>query len=295
MGGPPRWVVLAVVLGGAAAVLQCNNIQFPSATFDISPLIRSSSEASYVITDGDIWCTPGVEANYTYYVNVCADVTTLPPDPLCATKAGPVVQYDPLSPADGCWSGGGRSPADQSVALINPNDPSVGVKVVYANGDVCNHDAHGLPIPTPRQTSLLIYCDPTQLGIPSRANEVAHCQYEIEFHSIFGCPLSCPMAGRAVCGGNGFCGFDYTGSAPHCFCYTGSGGDDCTHEPDPAVSGGTATAVIALVIVLVIFTVVLGGVAAFLLHQLRQFRGEVQGTAMMRQPPDTSPLLTAKP
>ena len=54
------------------------------------------------------------------------------------------------------------------------------------------------------------------------------CQYNLTFHSIYGCPHSCPLYNKRVCMGYGFCGYDSTTNhEPHCFCYSTYGGIAC--------------------------------------------------------------------
>jgi hypothetical protein len=44
------------------------------ATFNLEDLVRHGDMPSYMVTDGDIPCTPEVEQNYTYLFNICNQV-----------------------------------------------------------------------------------------------------------------------------------------------------------------------------------------------------------------------------
>ena len=60
------------------------------------------------------------------------------------------------------------------------------------------------------------------------------CQYNLTFHSVYGCPHSCPVYNKKVCNAYGLCGYDTLDrDEPKCFCYSTIGGIACELDPAP--------------------------------------------------------------
>ena len=88
-----------------------------------------------------------------------------------------------------------------------------------------------------------------------------------------------------VFGGHGHCAYDHTNKRARCFCNTGKGGKACTEniQEQQAVNG----VMMGLLVTVLIFTLLLAGVLAFLIYKIRMARGEttsymkVHGQEMM--------------
>ena len=86
-------LVLAALLSGELAVLAishstCSKYESNmGATFDLSDMIRSPGQPSYVVEDGDLPCTKVVEQNFTYIFNICGAVADSVPEK-CLTMSG---------------------------------------------------------------------------------------------------------------------------------------------------------------------------------------------------------------
>jgi hypothetical protein len=102
--------------------------------------------------------------------------------------------------------------------------------------------------------------------VPTHAYELVGCEYTVYMPSVYGCPLECPVANRALCGGQGHCAYDPDKKAARCYCNKGYRGDDCTNvgtvEEDalnysPALLGLIITLfIIVALLVLGVFTMI---------------------------------------
>lgn len=95
----------------AAGTVACGNWDSNfGATFDIGALQRRGEEMAYMVTDGDIPCTPEVEQNFTYLFNICGSVSgAIPPSCTGEARSAAALQLDtrntPDNPYDDWVSG----------------------------------------------------------------------------------------------------------------------------------------------------------------------------------------------
>jgi hypothetical protein len=127
---------------------------------------------------------------------------------LQVNKRGTVSEKD-----DWCYLSG--TAASQKVTLLQPDDPTLGIRVTYL-GDYC-HGAN----PKPRTFKLDLNCADRMNPVPLHAYETGPCEYTISMPSVYGCPLECPVANRHLCAGNGHCAYDLDKGGARCFCNNG--------------------------------------------------------------------------
>jgi len=129
-------------------------------TFSFSALTASS----YSATD---------TAGYQYKFNPCGVVG----ETTCATESGTICQYNggtnTFQSMVAAWPGA-------TWALINPSDPTKGVKAHFTNGDVCNG--------APRTSDFLFTCvENVKVGTLAVSSIVGGCNYEISFPTMYAC------------------------------------------------------------------------------------------------------------
>lgn len=209
--------VAAAALGSAAAgTVACGNWDSNyGATFDIGALQRRGDEMAYIVSDGDIPCTPEVEQNFTYMFNICGSVSGQVPV-ACSERSAAALQVDerltPTNPNDdwvsdvglaqlrwrakdcvlshfmfcgmlfraffGVWVRGsalglglqckvaGRFDDKTALELLDPNDPSKGLKMTYY-GEPCSKKDKPA-----RKFMIELGCDRTRLSpVPVHAYE----------------------------------------------------------------------------------------------------------------------------
>jgi hypothetical protein len=272
-------VLLVASLVATAGAASCKwSASGITASYDLSPLMRTGV-TPFEVTDGDIPCTPAVEANYTYIFDICENVESAKMSArattACAGKEGVALQFDPdPTKSDNCQVVAQLGDKTDGWDVIDPANPAVGVQIQYSNGDKCHHDAEGHEVPggIPRSILVKIPCDSSRTAaIPESAAEPSHCQYEVTIPSMYGCPTQCPISGRKVCGGHGLCDYDTTHKKVHCFCDDGYTGAACNTKGDSSDSGTSGT-VIALLVVLLIMTLGLSAVVVLMVKMLRAYR-----------------------
>ena len=258
-------LAVTCALATVASALECKP-SVKGATWDLTPL----SAKTLSVTGGDIECTYNKEEkNYNYAFNPCGVATVASTCkssdhcPLDGTvKTAAVIQMDGTK----CCVAG--STAAASMNPVDTSDRSKGVQVIFKGGRQCTH-----PVPTPRQTTINIMCD-TRAKEPryDHATEPSHCQYDITMFSIHGCPTECPIEKNSgfVCGGHGICRTDAEVDAVRCFCDDGYSGSDC------GTKGGSSQAgyggIIAILIILFILMIGMGGVIFYLAKQMMAFK-----------------------
>lgn len=278
---------LAVVLQGVVLVAAATDTpgvwdSFPTATFDLRGLTQTdASDTAYMITDGDIECTPAIEAEYTYVFNFFGDVSywNALPD-ICDTDQGSAVQYG-LSNAQ-CHTIGRYDPNydDQIWSLYDKSsdaDPSKGVTLKYLPGDTC-HSGKG------RQLTLNVECANHPYRVV-HAIEIDSCEYEITVQSYYGCPQECPVTTDGLCSGHGLCMMEMnseTHGTPHCYCNSGYSGTDCStriksSKSKSSDSGPEGVQIAFLVILLLIFFALVGAVI-YMTLQVVKYRKETTET-----------------
>ncbi len=261
------------------------------ASFDLTGLL----DKTFVVTGGDIDCTNVIEQDYSYAFNPCGtvDAATLGGGAASACTAATsggtatVLQYD--SKAGSC-KGAGRS-GTQAWSLAEASDRSKGVKISFTtkgqghkDTDFCNTNG------VYRKTDIKILCDETATGAPNAADFTVTepegpkgCAYEIIMHSAAGCPTQCGRSSDGkVCGGHGLCltdtgmSSDATDDTARCFCNNGWGGDDCSSggDADHNAVGSDMGGAIALLVVLFLLMLGLGGVLWNLMKQVKGYRDD---------------------
>ena len=201
--------------------------------------------------------------------NVCDDVEVNPPDALCWNNTlrdangfptgfcpesmvnasnGECIDYEDISGHTAAYQMRRGRVHDECFRLhdgqtaptfsyIEASDPSIGVKLTYANGDWC--EAAG----TNREFASELYCNELDENLPDKIEETVYedevCRYTLPILTSFGCPSECPRSldDGAVCGGHGVCEFDHSSQQPRCFCYWGYCGDDCSTASEQCNAG----------------------------------------------------------
>jgi hypothetical protein len=288
---------LLLLAGGADGSSSCAWKEgAPSgASFDLSPLL----DQSFKVTGGDISCTTVLEQEYSYAFNLCGavDASVLGvagAAASCAAATGggspgaAVLQYD--KEGGGSCKGAGRV-GTAVWSLAEASDRSKGVKLSFSTEnqghkatDYCN--TRGVW----RKTDVKVLCDETATGAPNAAGFTVTepegpkgCAYEIVLRSAAGCPTQCGRDGEGrVCGGHGLCltdtgvSGDATDDTARCFCNNGWGGDACASggAGDHNAVGSDMGGAIALLVVLFLLMLGLGGVLWNLMKQVKGYRDD---------------------
>lgn len=230
------------------------------ASYDLRPL-RMPSASSYRVRD-----ERNVADNYTYVFNVCGDVK--PPAGCEKTRDGegpsPVFQIsNPVGKCHRLGTGGDVLGQHKVLALIDKDDPTLGISLTYIHGDRCHSNN------VSRSLKIEFYCADQYGEIPDNSiGEPSVCAYTTQFETIFGCPVECPFSNRKLCGDNGFCGMDIDARKPRCFCMKNFYGDDCTETSPPVVTTCNGTC-ISLIIVILLLTGLLVSALVILLKVRR--------------------------
>jgi len=269
--GLTRAALLLACMAFAASYsdIPCQWRSKTGSTFDLQPLTLTDQQASYLIKDGDIPCTPEKEPSYDYVWNFCADVTQASFPSICSDlQAAAAIQY--IDRADGyqeCNVIGlyDTQRDDTYFQLLDEADPSKGVSMKYLFGHRC---------PTTgklRTATVNVACANVQSVIDS-ADEPTPCDYELNMRSLHGCPLECPITPLGLCNSHGHCAYDPTAGAPRCYCNHGFGGKEC--QVSGLVSDYQYTAEIVLLALLLTAVLCLTCCVAYLAYRITQFRAE---------------------
>ena len=256
---------------------KCEWKSLSGVNYDLKGLTVPKGRSSYYIKDGDIPCTAESEPTYSFIWNICADVTNLPP--VCVNtsmypvpKTGAALQFiDATVRSDGykeCEIIGLYDPKnDDSVyKLLNEADPSAGISMTYHAGDKC-------PNKVPRTTTIDLICENIKEHVVS-ALEPTKCGYHMVMKSWYGCPKSCPITSSGLCNSHGHCAYDKVSRSAYCYCNEGYSGDDCTIlGVSPTSKGYDGYSVqIGLLITLLVITILLTGVVAFVIFRITELR-----------------------
>lgn len=263
-------VILAAFAAAAAKDTQCYWKSFAGATYDLRGMTIGSKDKCYHIKAGDIECTPEEEPSYNYIFNLCAPTPSqCIPDACKSKEASAVMQYLDKD----CWIAGTYDTQhdDSHYALLDANDPSVGVSMTYRSGEACKTGN------VQRTTTFDVYCDDVSPPYIEDATEPTHCQYHVILKSVHGCPKECAVTSNGLCNGHGKCMYDSSRKEAYCYCNKGYGGNSCTKA-----SGGSDdeydgySVQLALTIVLLIVTLALLAVVGFFIYKLYGYRQETQ-------------------
>ncbi len=151
---------------------------------------------SYTIVDGDIPCTPETEPSFAYTFNFCRNVAPIPGVCSSMGKSGVALQYIDLGKKDSdCYVIGVYDPKkdDLSYSLIDKNDPSKGVSMLYPYGERCS--LSGIM----RSSRIDVQCYDVEMQVMS-AQATTHCSYNLVVRSYHGCPtvIICTPSTRSV-------------------------------------------------------------------------------------------------
>lgn len=114
---------------------------------------------------------------------------------------------------DSCYLVGKFIEEKTTLTLIDHNDPTQGLKLSYKGAQCSNRKE--------RVFNILLTCADKLNPTPLHAIELALCEYMVTVPSVYGCPLECPISKRSLCGGAGYCAYDYDAQTARCFCNQG--------------------------------------------------------------------------
>jgi len=225
-----------------------------------------------------------VESNYTYAFNVCGAVTGFI-EPACKQELGDKIrtaaalQINKLGTKeeddDWCYVVGYYNQDQTSVRLLDDADPTKGLQVTY-KGDYCNGGKQ-------RQYNLQLTCADKLQAIPTHAYELIGCEYTVTMPSVYGCPLECPIANRALCGGQGHCAYDTDKRAARCYCNRGYQGPDCTDTSGSAEEAlNYSPALLGLIITLFIIIALLVLGVFMMIKQVAAYRDDVANYQVLK-------------
>lgn len=230
--------------------------------------MRSSSDTCYFIQDGDIPCTPETEPSYSYVWNFCDVIGSSSVPEACKKldKTNAVaLQYLDLGTSSDCYVIGkyDSNNDDAHYALLDDQNPALGVSIKYALGDKCSTGVL-------RSATIDIVCANVESSIVS-ALEPNHCEYHMVMKSYYGCPTDCPVTKNGLCNSHGHCAFDTVNKKSYCYCNAGYGGSSCKKQEGSGDYDGYGVQMgllVTLLIVTVGLVVVIGG----LIHRITQLR-----------------------
>ena len=247
------------------------------ATFDLEAMVRTAGELNYIVEDGIFPCADHVEKNYTYIFNVCGTVRKGIPHAcqnLPGLSVAGAVQVDnnetPSNPNDDiCHVVGDYTENSFTIKLLDEKDPTRGLELAYTGGDRCQHGGMN------RRFIINIVCEDRLSSRPAHIYELSHCDYTATIPTTFGCPLECPIANRAVCGGQGECAYDFDARRARCFCYQGFSGKDCNAKDTSATDLNYSPALLGLIITLFVIIGFLVGGIVLMIKQVQAFKDDM--------------------
>ena len=173
-------------------------------------------------------------------------------------------EYDPLRDEE-IWS------------LYDQKDPSKGVSLKYIGSPdyMCSSGQ------VMRTLTIDMLCGNKKPYIIDYAQEPDLCQYHIEMTSVHACPKECGVTDNGLCDGHGECSYDQSSKKPHCFCYDGHGGEDCSKkvtstyaELSGDANDSSSSLQVGLMVLMVFVTLGLVGVVVYMIKQVQIFREE---------------------
>jgi hypothetical protein len=238
--------------------------------------MKQEGQDSYFIKDGDIACTPETEPTYSFVWNLCGKVTQRSVPEVCAGKDGAALQYV-VRASDGykeCEILGHYDALhdDAEFSVMDVQDPSKGVSMKYADGNVCESGAK-------RASTIDVHCENVESVIVS-ALEPEKCHYHMIMKSYYGCPTECPITDGGLCNSHGRCMFDSHQKTAYCYCNEGWYGTACdskTKPPSTAYDGYSVQ--LGFLITLVFVTIALVVLVAFMVMRINYYRDNPKATA----------------
>lgn len=256
MGG---WLITLSSLAIAFANYQIPNckkvFQNPVATFDLSALYKP--DGSYT-ADDQYRFSSDLSRPFTYFFNVCGDVSELTENKLCVNDDGDntAAAYQHVNGTiinekkEECWQLGKAE--EPKWSYIAGDNAGVGVSLTYEDGAPCRDS------PTKKRNFTIEFsCMHEASAKPpvSAVYENQFCEYKVTFGTIWACPLECHTSDHSsVCGGHGICAVDTGTHKSRCFCNRGKGGVDCTQDVDDSPPSAHKTTTILAVVVLILLS-----------------------------------------
>lgn len=261
------------------------------------PIIINDStpgQPNYMVMDGDIPCTKKHEQIYTYEFNVCGSVTDYNIEEECRAELVDSRTQESKIPTAGviqinrhghvnetnndwCYVAGYFNEAATTVRLLDTSDPTKGIQLRYL-GDFCNGGKQ-------RTVFIHLECADVLAPVPTHAYEYSSCEYTIYMPSVYGCPLECPVAHRAICGGQGHCAYDPDAQQARCFCNEGYGGPACTitgSALEYASHPGYSPAMLGLTITLGIIIAALVISIIMMIRQVAAYRNDIANYQVLK-------------
>jgi hypothetical protein len=175
---------------------------------------------------------------------------------------------------DWCFVVGYYNQAATTTKLLDSTDPTKGIQISYL-GDFCNGG-------TQRKFHLHLQCADRLNPVPTHAYEYTGCEYTVYMPSVYGCPVECPVANRALCGGQGHCAYDEDKHGARCFCNRGFYGADCTGT-DPSKAGATySPTLLGLIATLFVIICLLVVGIAMMIRQVSAYRDDIANYQVLK-------------
>eukprot|EP01138_Halocafeteria_seosinensis_P012337 gb/GECG01012606.1/.p1 GENE.gb/GECG01012606.1/~~gb/GECG01012606.1/.p1 ORF type:complete len:345 (+),score=39.66 gb/GECG01012606.1/:1-1035(+) len=231
--------------GGLASDIVCGKA-FPGATY-------KWESSAVTLRDSRV---NGFESRYEYLIGLCQnlgmdDVQDLSPKCRQIVKDNngvAALQYH-LDNDDVCYAIGGHiSPGkNMSWQLVDSNDPSLGVSLVYLGGTPCKlSDENGVMQTFNRAVTIDQICAErsTKFDV-GKVVEDSQCRYHIVVEGNHGCPLECGRSETEqfgpdhVCNRKGVCRYDSHQKSSRCYCNDGWGHGNCTTQGSATYAGKT--------------------------------------------------------
>ena len=225
-----------------------------------------------------------MESNYTYSFNICGAITGYVEkecthalgDKLRTAGALQINKRDTIDEDDDwCFVVGYYNQDQTSLRLLDSSDPSKGIQLTY-KGDYCSGGKQ-------RQFNIELSCADRLNPIPTHAYELVGCEYTVYMPSVYGCPLECPVANRALCGGQGHCAYDTDKGASRCYCNHGYAGADCTDNSGASEEAlNYSPALLGLIITLFIIIALLVLGVFMMIKQVSAYRDDVANYQVLK-------------
>jgi hypothetical protein len=177
---------------------------------------------------------------------------------------------------DWCYLVGSFTNDKTSMGLINPSDPTEGIRLTYT-GSRCGNNKD-------RIFNILLTCADKLNPTPLHALEYSVCEYTITVPSVYGCPVECPVSKRSLCGGAGYCAYDLDAQKARCFCNKGYSGSDCSQTTSSASSSSLnySPALLGLSITLFIIIAILVIGLVLMFRQMMAYKEDMSNYQVLK-------------
>ncbi len=160
---------------------------YSGAHFDLRPLTYTSGTKAYELIDGDIPCTPEIEPSFGYAWNFCGLVPPAAAPGPCKDmgKNGVVLQWASYEKdGDFCYILARDDSSLITYSLLDPQDPTKGVSIVYPKGEKCDIGSTSKEL---RSAVVDVQCANVH-SVAATVQEPATCNYHLTMQSYYGCP-----------------------------------------------------------------------------------------------------------